>query len=81
MQLNYIWKLPEAASEKLKAISNKRNKKDVIENILGLYFKHIREVKYIASFKKAKDDHDIIELAESGFEDYLEEILKIHPTK
>ena len=76
MQVTYTSKLPDTLLKELETVANKlkTSKKDVIETALTLYFERIKKAEYIASFKRAKGDEDIIELTGSGFEDYLKMI-------
>ncbi|HEV7382942.1 MAG TPA: CopG family transcriptional regulator [Dyadobacter sp.] len=73
MQVTYTSKLPDTLLKELEsvAIKLKTSKKDVIETALTNYFEEIRKAEYVASFKKAKGDPDMIELTEEGMDDYL----------
>ncbi|GLU56291.1 CopG family transcriptional regulator [Dyadobacter frigoris] len=76
MQITYTSKLPDTVLKELETVASKlkTSKKDVIETALNLYFEQIKKAEYVASFKKAKGDQEIIELSEDGLDDYLKMI-------
>lgn len=76
MQVTYTSKLPDTLLKELETVANKlkTSKKDVIETALKQYFERIRKAEYIASFKRAKGDQEVTDLAEEGLEDYIKMI-------
>ena len=76
MQVTYTSKLPDTLLKEIESVATKlkTSKKDVIETALTHYFEEIKKAEYIASFKKAKGEPEIIELAEDGLGDYLKMI-------
>lgn len=76
MQVTYTSKLPDTLLKELEAVASKlkTSKKDVIETALTHYFERIKRAEYIASFKRAKGDQEIVDLAEDGLADYLKMI-------
>ncbi|MDQ1266520.1 MAG: hypothetical protein QG635_1672 [Bacteroidota bacterium] len=54
-------------SKKLKVPKSK-----IIEQSLSHYFLELKKKEYADSFKKAKNDKEINDLAEEGLEEYLE---------
>jgi hypothetical protein len=63
--------------KKLRDYSHKYKlpKNKIIENALAKYFDELKRAEYAHSFQKAKNDPEMLELAEEGLGDYLE-ILK-----
>ena len=59
-------------SEKAASLSLPKNK--IIENALRLYLEHLEKAEYVKSYKRIRDDKDIISMAEEGMSDYLEQI-------
>lgn len=64
--------LSRQLNEKAKALLMPKNK--LIENALRLYLEHLDRAEYIKSYKRAKDDDDILVMAEEGMENYLRQI-------
>ena len=50
-------------------LKTKKNK--IIENALRKYFEEKRKEEFIQSFKRARNDDEMISMAEEGIEDYL----------
>ncbi len=59
-------------SEKAKALSLPKNK--LMERALRIYLQHLEKAEYIKSYRKAKNDPDMISIAEEGMQDYLSQI-------
>ena len=64
--------LSRQLNDKAKALLMPKNK--LIENALRLYLEHLDRAEYIKSYKRAKDDDDILVMAEEGMENYLRQI-------
>ena len=64
--------LSRQLNEKAKTLVMPKNK--LIENALRLYLEHLDRAEYIKSYKRAKDDDDILLMAEEGMEIYLKQI-------
>ncbi|HRE41977.1 MAG TPA: CopG family transcriptional regulator [Ignavibacteria bacterium] len=64
--------LDECVFERLSTYSknNKKPKNKIIEEALNLYFQELEKLEYAKSFKEMSKDKEMIELAESGLEDY-----------
>jgi len=61
-------------SKKAKKLSLPKNK--IIEKALSIYLDQLNKAEYIASYKRAKNDDDIISIAEEGMEDYFKQLEK-----
>jgi hypothetical protein len=63
--------------EKLREYSEeyKLPKNKIIEKALSRFFDDIKRAEYERSFKRAKNDPEMLEMAEEGLDDFLE-ILK-----
>jgi hypothetical protein len=61
-------------SEKANDLSLPKNK--LIENALRLYLTHLEKAEYARSYKQAANDKDILQVAEEGMEDYLNQLPK-----
>ena len=59
-------------AEKARKLSMPKNK--LIENALRLYLVHLEKVEYIQSYRQATADEDILQIAEEGMEDYLNQL-------
>lgn len=59
-------------SEKAKKLSLPKNK--IIERALSIYLDQLNKAEYIQSYKQAKNDDDILSIAEEGMEDYLQQL-------
>ena len=68
---NSLMKKLSEYSHKYKMPKNK-----IIERALNKYFEELKRVEYINSFKRAKNDPEMLELAEQGLGDFLEMIDK-----
>ncbi len=64
--------LSRQLNEKAKTLLLPKNK--LIENALRLYLEYLDRAEYIKSYKKVKDDEDILLMAEEGMENYLRQI-------
>ena len=51
-----------------------KNKNELIEQALKIYFHELKRLEYVNSFKRASGDKDLFALAESGLGDYLKQI-------
>ncbi len=54
-------------SEKFKTPKNK-----IIEQALGKFFDELKRAEYERSFRRAKKDPEMLEMAEEGLDDFLE---------
>lgn len=70
--------LSEGIHRELQSAAQELNipKNKIIEKALDLYLKNIKKAQYIASYKRANSDSEIINLAEEGLE-LDQEILSI----
>lgn len=59
-------------SEMAKKLSVPKNK--LIEKALRIYLDQLNRAEYVRSYKMAKDDPNIINLAEEGMIDYLTQL-------
>jgi hypothetical protein len=64
--------LLQLLDEKSKKLSTPKNK--LIERALRLYLDHLNRVEYVKSYKQMADDTDLLEIAEEGMEDYLQQL-------
>ena len=64
--------LLHSLAEKAGKLSLSKNK--LIENALRLYLEHLDKAEYIKSYQQAATDKDLIQLAEEGMEDYLNQL-------
>jgi len=55
-------------------LSKPKNK--LIEKALRIYLDQIKRAEYIASYKEAGEDMDIMNIAEEGMSDYMKQITK-----
>lgn len=63
---NGIMKKLRDYSDKYKLPKNK-----IIENALSSYFDELKHAEYVRSFRRAKNDPEMLTMAEEGIEDYL----------
>lgn len=49
-------------------------KNKIIEKALEIYLDQMTRAEYIKSYKQAKEDRDILTMAEEGMEDYLNQL-------
>jgi hypothetical protein len=72
-QLTFTSTLPEKVLHDLDKYANslKLKKNKIIEQALLSYFEEKRRKEYIQSYKRAKNDADMIIMAEEGIADYL----------
>jgi len=59
-------------SEKAKKLSLPKNK--IIERALSIYLDQLNKAEYIQSYKRAENDDDILDMAEEGMADYLQQL-------
>lgn len=64
--------LLQLLDEKSKKLSTPKNK--LIERALRLYLDHLNRVEFVKSYKQMADDTDLLEIAEEGMEDYLQQL-------
>lgn len=66
--------LPIELMEQLNGCAAKFNipKNRLIEKSLRLYLEHLKRLEMIHSFQKASREEEILEMAEEGFDDYLQ---------
>lgn len=68
--------LPEDSFEKLSQMSKEMNipKNKIIQRALNMYLKELDKALYRKSFKKYKEDVDVLSIAEEGMQDYISQI-------
>ena len=68
--------LPDELIQKLNEMAGKLAvpKNKIIEKALRIYLDQLTRVEYIKSYSQAKDDVNIIEMAEEGMTDYLKQL-------
>lgn len=59
-------------NEMAKRMAVPKNK--IIEKALSIYLDQLVRVEYIKSYKQAGEDENILEIAEEGMEDYLQQL-------
>ncbi len=64
--------LLQLLDEKSKKLSTPKNK--LIERALRLYLDHLNRAEYVKSYKQMADDTDLLDIAEEGMEDYLQQL-------
>lgn len=69
--------LPDELLKKLAVMSGKLNipKNKIIRTALSKYLDEIERQMYIYSYKQIADDPDIINIAEEGMEDYINQLI------
>ncbi len=65
--------LPKNLLQKLDVFAKQYGvpKNKMIERALQIYLDHLNRAEYAKSYKKAKEDKDIMAVAEEGMEEYL----------
>lgn len=58
--------------EKSRKLSTPKNK--LIERALRLYLDHLNRAEYVKSYKQMAEDTDLLDIAEEGMEDYLQQL-------
>lgn len=68
--------LPDELIQQLNEMAVKLGipKNRIIEKALRIYLDQLTRAEYIKSYRQAKDDVNIIEIAEEGMEDYLKQL-------
>ncbi|MBW6537541.1 MAG: CopG family transcriptional regulator [Mariniphaga sp.] len=68
--------LPDDVLNQLGKMANKLAipKNKIIEKALRIYLDQLNRAEYVKSYKQAADDLNIIELAEEGMADYLNQL-------
>ncbi len=68
--------LPDSLLEQLNSYSKKLKmpKNKLIQRALVLYLEQLERAEYIRSFRKYKEDVDILNIAEEGIEDYYKQL-------
>lgn len=68
--------LPDELIQKLNEVAGKLAvpKNKIIERALRIYLDQLTRAEYIKSYRQAKDEVNIIEMAEEGMEDYLKQL-------
>jgi uncharacterized protein (DUF924 family) len=68
--------LPDSLLEQLNSYSKKLKmpKNKLIQRALVLYLEQLERAEYIHSFRKYKEDVDILNIAEEGIEDYYKQL-------
>ncbi len=64
--------LLEMLDEHAKKLEIPKNK--LIEKALRLYLEHLKRAAYVKSYSQAKEDKDMINLAEEGMAEYFKQI-------
>jgi len=59
-------------SKKAKELNIPKNK--LIEKALSIYLDQLNRAAYVKSYKKMAEDTDLLDIAEEGMTDYLQEI-------
>ena len=74
--------LPESLFEQLNQQAKKLQvpKNRLIQKALSVYLDQLERAEYIRSFKKYKDDEDLLLIAEEGMTDYLQQLKNIDET-
>ncbi len=68
--------LPEDLLKKLNESARRMSvpKNKLIEKALRIYLDQLTKAEYIKSFRQASDDEDLLDMAEEGMEDYLNQL-------
>ena len=68
--------LPDDLMMQLNDFSKKLSlpKNKLIQKALTLYLEQLERAEYIKSFRKNKDNTDILQIAEEGLEDYYKQL-------
>jgi len=68
--------LPQEVLDELNRVSTERNqpKNKILEESLKMYFEELEKQKYIESFKRLRNDPEMIAIAEEGMADYSEQL-------
>lgn len=68
--------LPEDLLKKLNESARRLSvpKNKLIEKALRIYLDQLAKAEYIKSFSQASDDEDLLDMAEEGMEDYLNQL-------
>jgi len=68
--------LPDELIQKLNEMAGKLAvpKNKIIEKALRIYLDQLTRAEYVKSYRQAKEDLNIIEMAEEGMEDYLKQL-------
>lgn len=68
--------LPDELLVKLDVMAKRMSmpKNKIIEKALHIYLNQLTRAEYVRSYKQAAEDTDLMELAEEGMEDYLEQL-------
>lgn len=64
--------LLEMLDEHAKKLEIPKNK--LIEKALRLYLEHLKRAAYVKSYSQAKEDKDMVDLAEEGMVDYFKQL-------
>lgn len=64
--------LLQLLDEKSKKLATPKNK--LIERALRLYLDHLNRAEYVKSYKQMSEDRDLLDIAEEGMEDYLQQL-------
>lgn len=49
-------------------------KNQLIERALKVYLEHLEKAEYLKSFKRMKDDADVLDMAEEGMAEYYKQL-------
>ncbi len=68
--------LPEDLLKKLNESARRLSvpKNKLIEKALRIYLDQLAKAEYIKSFRQASDDEEVLDMAEEGMEDYLNQL-------
>lgn len=74
--------LPENLFEQLNQHAKKLKvpKNRIIQKALSVYLDQLERAEYIRSYKKYKDDEDLLLIAEEGMTDYLQQLKNVDET-
>jgi len=62
----------ENLKQKARELALPRNK--LIEKAVSIYLDQLNRAEYVKSFKKMKEDADVLKIAEEGMEEYLTQL-------
>ena len=68
--------LPDDLLKRLNSVSNKLNlpKNKLIETALKLYLDYLNRAEYVASYKEAGQDNELMQIAEEGMVEYMRQV-------
>jgi metal-responsive CopG/Arc/MetJ family transcriptional regulator len=68
--------LPDTLLDRLNELSKKQTvpKNKIIEKALSIYLDQINKAEYIKSYKAAANDKEVMDIAEEGMIDYINQL-------